>query len=94
MNIFADKINVEEFGSHNILEALIIETEKVIYLSKSTFNIRVCFSDNEDYNAVAAVRRTLQHREAAPAPGRGTRSFHIQLIEYHLRWCLYWQFDM
>lgn len=53
MNIFADKINVEEFGSHNILEALIIETEKVIYLPKSTFNVRVCFSDNEDFNAVA-----------------------------------------
>ena len=53
MNIFADKINVEEFGSNNILEALITETKNVIYLPKSTFNFRVFFSDNEDYNAVA-----------------------------------------
>lgn len=53
MDIFADRIDVKEFGPHNMLDALITESENVIYFPKSNFDFRVCFSDNEDFNAVA-----------------------------------------
>lgn len=53
MDIYADRIDVNQFGPHNMLAALISECEHVNYLPKSNFNFKVCFSDNKDYNAVA-----------------------------------------
>ena len=53
MNIYADRINIEEFGPDNILKAIIAECENVDYLPKNTFDFRIYFSDNEDFNAVA-----------------------------------------
>lgn len=53
MDLYASVLNLEEFGSKNMLSALKAEGEHIIHLPGRTFEFKIRFSENEDFNAAA-----------------------------------------
>lgn len=53
MDLYAPVLNLEEFGSKNMLSALKAEGEHIIHLQGRTFEFDIRFSENEDFNAAA-----------------------------------------
>lgn len=53
MNPYAPTLNLEEFGPNNMLSILKWECEHITHLPGRSFDFQVCFSENEDFNAVA-----------------------------------------
>lgn len=53
MNIYAPILNIEEFGPYNMLSGLKTEVEHTEYLPKRNIDLRIQFSENEDFNAAA-----------------------------------------
>lgn len=53
MNPYAPIFNLDEFGSSNMLSVLKLECGNITHLPGRNYDFRVCFSDNEDFNAVA-----------------------------------------
>ena len=53
MNLYAPVLNLEKFGSNNMLSALKAEGENIIHLPGRVFDFNIQFSENEDFNAAA-----------------------------------------